>query len=72
MHEEDRNDAIAFCALATGNCQDHDFVYRAVKSNGEIIWLHDLVKVIKGPRGVAERLRGVMIELAEQDAQSRR
>ena len=61
VHPEDRNDAIAFCAVATGKGSDHDFVYRARRADGSVAVLHDIVKVIKGPKGVAERLRGIMI-----------
>ena len=65
VHPEDRNDAIAFCAIATGKGIDHDFQYRARCADGRIVRLHDTVKVVKGRRGVAERLRGLMIELPE-------
>lgn len=65
VHPEDRDEAIAFCALATGRCQDHDFVYRAVRSDGTPVLLHDIVRVIRGRKGVAERLRGIMIEIPE-------
>ena len=63
VHPDDRSDAIAFCALATGQSRDHDFVYRAVADDGRVVWLHDIVKVIRGPRGIPERLRGVMIDV---------
>lgn len=66
VHEEDRNEAIAFCALATGKCEDHDFVYRAYTADGRVVTLHDVVKVKRGPRGVAELLRGIMIEVPER------
>ena len=65
VHPEDRNDAIAFCALATGKGADHDFQYRALCADGRTVRLHDVVKVVKGARGVAERLRGIMIEIPD-------
>jgi PAS domain-containing protein len=65
VHPEDRDDAIAFCALATGRGADHDFQYRAMRPDGGIVLLHDIVKVIKSRRGLAERLRGIMIEVPE-------
>jgi PAS domain-containing protein len=65
VHPEDRNDAIAYCAMATGNGRDHDFQYRARSADGRVVLLHDIVKVVKGKRGVAERLRGIMIEIPE-------
>lgn len=63
VHPDDRNDAIAFCAVATGKGKDHDFQYRARCADGRTVRLHDIVKVVKGSRGVAERLRGIMVEL---------
>lgn len=68
VHPDDRNDAIAFCAIATGRGADHDFQYRARCADGRIVRLHDIVKVVKGRRGVAERLRGIMIELPENES----
>lgn len=65
VHPDDRNDAIAFCAIATGKGVDHDFQYRARCSDGRTVRLHDIVKVVKGPRGVAQRLRGIMVELPD-------
>jgi PAS domain S-box-containing protein len=66
VHPEDRDEAVAFCALATGKCQDHDFVYRAVRPDGSVVWLHDIVQVIKGKKGIPERLRGVMIDVTPE------
>lgn len=69
VHPEDRDEAIAFCALATGKCEDHDFVYRARTADGRTVWLHDVVTVVRGARGVAERLRGVMLDVTPRDSE---
>lgn len=66
VHAEDRSDAIAFCAVATGQGRDHDFLYRAVRPDGSVAWLHDVVQVIKGARGVAVKLRGIMLDVTDQ------
>lgn len=66
VHPEDRNDAIAFCALATGQSRDHDFVYRGVRPDGGVVWLHDVVQVIVGPKGIPVRLRGIMLDVTDQ------
>lgn len=66
VHPEDRSEAVAYCALATGQGRNHDFRYRAVAADGQVRVLHDVVHVIKGPRGVASILRGVMIELTDE------
>jgi PAS domain-containing protein len=39
VHPEDRDDAVAYCALATGQARDHDFVYRAIAADGRVVWL---------------------------------
>lgn len=61
VYSEDRADAIAFCALATGKGRDHDFQYRARRSDGGVVLLHDMVHVIKGELNLPTRLRGVMV-----------
>lgn len=66
VHPDDRRDAIAFCALATGRSADHVFEYRALARDGSVVWLEDHVKVILGSRGVAARLRGVMFDVSAQ------
>lgn len=63
LHAEDRRDAIAFCALATAQGRDHEFEYRAHRSDGSVRWLYDVVKVVKGSKGIAARLRGIMVDV---------
>lgn len=65
VHPEDASDAVAYCALATGQGRDHDFRYRARTADGNTVLLHDVVHVIKGPLGVAIKLRGIMVPLDE-------
>lgn len=65
VHPEDRSEAVAYCALATGQGRDHDFRYRAVAADGRVVTLFDVVHVIKGRRGVAATLRGVMIDVTD-------
>ena len=66
VHPDDRDDAVAYCALATGKCLDHAFVYRAKTADGRVRWLADYVQVVRGPKGVAERLRGIMIDVTDE------
>lgn len=69
VHPEDRDDAVAYCALCTGKNQDHAFVYRAVAADGTVVVLQDIVRVVIGRRGVASRLRGVMIVVPDAEVQ---
>lgn len=66
VHPDDRDDAVGYCALATGKGIDHAFVYRASTAAGEIRSLADYVQVVRGRRGVAERLRGIMIDVTDE------
>lgn len=70
VHPDDRDDAIAYCALATGKGRDHRFEYRARAADGRIVWLRDYVQVVFGPRGVPQRLRGIMIDVTDEKLQS--
>ena len=63
VHPEDRDYAVSYCALATGQGRDHEFEYRAVAADGRVVRLRDVVKVVLNERGRPERLRGIMIPL---------
>lgn len=60
VHPADAADALSHCAIATAAGLDHDFEYRAVTSSGDVVRVHDVVHVLKGPLGFATRLRGIM------------
>lgn len=70
VHPEDRDYAVSYCALATGQGRDHEFEYRAVAADGTVRHLYDVVRVNKGKRGVATHLRGVMIDLTDNTPQA--
>lgn len=63
---DDRDEAIAYCALATTKRAHHAFDYRARTLDGGLIWLRDFVRVEVGPRGIARTLRGIMIDITEE------
>ena len=71
VHPDDRDDAVAYCALATGQSKPHDFIYRAQHADGQIVYFHDFVRVVPGRYELPAFLRGVMLdvssELAEKD-----
>lgn len=67
---EDRADAVGYCALATAGRRDHVFEYRAVTASGQRVVMRDVVAVIASPRGIPERLRGLMFDVtAERSAE---
>ena len=61
VHEQDRDDAVNYCALATKKMRDHMFEYRAVAVDGRTLWFADYVKVVRGADGKPERLRGALV-----------
>ena len=65
IHPDDREWAVNFCVTATAEKRDHDFEYRMIAADGQIVWLRDLVTVVvEGDR--ATRLRGVMVDITER------
>lgn len=63
IHPDDRDEAVAYCALATGQMKPHDFIYRARHVDGRIVYLHDFVRVVPGRYDLPEFLQGVMIDV---------
>jgi len=66
VHPEDREWAMDFRRAATGESRDHAIEYRAVRADGEVIWLRDLVRVVHDPGGTVRQLRGLIIDVTEE------
>ena len=63
---DDRDDAVTYCALATGKGRDHMFEYRARTADGRLVWLRDFVMVIRSADSVSLRLRGAMFDVSRE------
>ena len=63
-HPDDLAWCTQYCREATARGEDHEFEYRMIASDGAIVWLHDIVTVVK-PNDGATRLRGIMIDITE-------
>jgi two-component system sensor kinase FixL len=62
---DDREWAVNSCATATAEKRDHDFEYRMIAADSQIVWLRDLVTVVvDGDQ--ATRLRGVMVDITKR------
>jgi PAS domain S-box-containing protein len=68
VHPDDRGWAVAFCTSATNDSRDHEFDYRARAADGRVVWLRDLVRVVRNDDGTPRLLRGVMIDITAQKA----
>ena len=66
VHPDDRDAAQAECRQALVDCRDHTLEYRMVASDGRVIWVRDVVRVICNEQKKASGLRGVMIDITER------
>ncbi|MEX1264667.1 MAG: PAS domain S-box protein [Actinomycetota bacterium] len=65
LHPEDRERTVSICRAATERGEDHTFEYRAIRADGSIVWLRDIVRVSRDAAGRPRRLRGVMVDITE-------
>ncbi|HEB72607.1 MAG TPA: PAS domain S-box protein, partial [Nitrospirae bacterium] len=65
IYHEDRKSTVNFCTKAFENGEDHEFEYRMVSAKGRIVWLRDIVQVVKKD-GKPISTRGVMIDITER------
>ncbi|MCU7940577.1 MAG: EAL domain-containing protein [gamma proteobacterium symbiont of Bathyaustriella thionipta] len=63
---EDREYASSYCQLETASGRDHNFEYRMQKKNGDIIWVFDMVTVIKDAANQAIKLACFILDNSEQ------
>ncbi|HEX6369912.1 MAG TPA: PAS domain S-box protein [Longimicrobium sp.] len=66
LHPEDRDWAVDFCVTATGEARDHEFLYRTRAADRRIVWLKDLVRVVRDEAGAARLLRGVTVDVTRE------
>jgi len=65
IHPEDRTETIKYCTEATERCEDHDFAYRMLAADGRIVWIRDVVHVVRDDAGPVE-LVGFMFDISEE------
>ncbi|SER01633.1 PAS domain S-box-containing protein/diguanylate cyclase (GGDEF) domain-containing protein [Amphritea atlantica] len=65
IHPDDREWAIRFCDEAVADHRDHEFEYRFLTANGDIVWLRDMVNVVVED-GKPRWLRGLMLDITDQ------
>jgi PAS domain S-box-containing protein len=64
IHPDDREEAINFCMESSQTKNQYDFEYRMLASNGSVIWMRDIVNVIRED-GVPVSLKGIMIDITK-------
>ncbi len=70
LHPEDRRWAVSFCQSAVEAGKPHEFEYRMIDSKGEIVWIRDLVRVVKRD-GELPKIVGLMIDVSRRHKSER-
>ncbi len=65
MHPDDRESVVSFCISQSQAGNDHEADYRALKKNGDYIWIRDVVHVIRKNNEV-ESIVGFMFDISER------
>ncbi|MBR9988467.1 MAG: PAS domain S-box protein [Gemmatimonadetes bacterium] len=63
IHPDDYGWVTSACATNTAAGRDHVLEYRAVRNDGEVVWLRDFVRVLMDSMGRPQRLRGVLTDV---------
>ncbi len=67
IHPDDRQWAANYCHERSMETDDYEFDYRMIAADGRVIWLHDVVHVVRGEEG-PRLLRGFMIDITARKA----
>ena len=65
IYAADKDFVLQYCTEQAKAHSDHDFEYRMIAKNGDIIWLRDIVNFISDPDGNFINLRGIMIDITK-------
>ncbi|MEO5929260.1 MAG: PAS domain S-box protein [Candidatus Kapaibacterium sp.] len=63
IHPDDRRETLEMLAASIHAGRDHDLEYRVIAAAGRVIWLRDIVYVVRDEDGKPEKLRGVMVDI---------
>lgn len=66
IHAEDRDWAVNFCIAQSKAGVDHEADYRALKKNGDYVWIRDVVHVVRREDGTVDSLIGFMFDISER------
>ncbi|GAA6130792.1 GGDEF domain-containing protein [Halopseudomonas sabulinigri] len=66
MHPEDREWVVNFCVSQSQSGIDHEADYRALTSDGNYVWIRDVVHVVRNDDGEVEALVGFMFDISER------
>lgn len=65
IHPDDRESAMSYCAEHSRYDDEYEFEYRMLAADGRIVWLKDIVSVVR-EGGQAKTLLGFMLDISER------
>src|SRR5262249_29487602 len=65
IHLEDRAQVMRECRAAVAEGRDAGLEYRAV-AGGRVLWLRNLIYVVRAPGGAVRQLRGFMVDVTDR------
>ncbi len=68
IHDSDRQRTVDFCVAQSMQGVDHEADYQALTSDGELVWIRDVVHVKRHPDGSVDCLVGFMFDITERKA----
>ena len=66
LHPEDRAWVVDYCVAQSRSGTDHEADYRALNSDGEYVWIRDVVHVVRKENGEVDSLIGFMFDISER------
>jgi len=72
IHPDDRDWVVEYCINESAKLRSHVFDYRLIASDGRVVWVQDMVKVIPNTAGTRpQELVGVMLDItARKEAEA--
>ncbi|MBD1936083.1 ATP-binding protein [Microcoleus sp. FACHB-68] len=65
FHPDDRGWAQALAKTETLEGRDHQFEYRCVAADGQVLWLRNRAYIVRDSEGAVVKVRGLMIDITE-------
>ena len=65
IHHEDRERVVNYCISQSENGEDHYADYRALAEDGSIVWIRDIVHVVR-EQGTTKEITGFMFDITER------
>lgn len=66
IYPDDLERVIGKWQKAISESEDYDIEYRALAAENRIVWLRDIIRVVRDPTGKVRQLRGVIVDITEK------